>query len=202
MEAGLTNLREGRACWSGSRCCWGPGSGRKVFDPVDSDWVVGTLCGYVELPAHWCGNCWQRDWLCLKAVVCCRRVISCSEGAAPLTKLVLGTVGTSADVAIELWTARRWSRTLLMWVRWVVLSLRCCESLLIWHLSLADCSSCWPSLVDSMAKEHSVDPLVVMVIIVVTRDTVFFWVVPYCSGSNWVTFSPTGSMPRANGPGR
>ena len=54
------------------------------------------------------------------------------------------------------------------------MSLRCCETSLIWHLSLGDCSSCWPTLVDSMAREHSVDPPVVMVVVVVTRDAVFF----------------------------
>ena len=47
------------------------------------------------------------------------------------------------------------------------MSLSCCESSSIQHLSLADCSSCWLSLVDSTAREQSDDPSVVMVVIVV-----------------------------------
>ena len=43
----------------------------------------------------------------LKAVPCCGRDDAYSGGTAPLTELMLGAVGTSAGVAIEVWTARR-----------------------------------------------------------------------------------------------
>ena len=62
VETGLRDLREGKAWWSGSKCCCRPGPGRKMLGPVELDWLVGALCCCVELSAHWCGSCWLRDW--------------------------------------------------------------------------------------------------------------------------------------------
>ena len=41
----------------------------------------------------------------------------------------------------------------------------------MWHLSLANFLSCWPSLVDRTVREHSDDPLVVIIVIVEMRVT-------------------------------
>ena len=113
------------------------------------------------------------EWISLEAVPCCGRDDAAPKGTAPFPALVLGAARVSACVAIGVWLVRRWSRTLLMWASCVVVSLSCCESLFIQHLSLADCSSCWPSLVDNTAREHSVGAPVVMVVVVVMSETVF-----------------------------
>ena len=91
-----------------------------------------------------------------------------------LTALVLNIAEISTSVAKGVWLVSRQSRTLLMWASWVVVSLSCYESSPIQHLSLADFTSCWLSLVDNTAKEHSAIALVVMVVVVVASDTVFF----------------------------
>ena len=111
-------------------------------------WLCGTVCSLM--------------WKLLverlapsEAVLCCVRGGACLGGAVPLTGLELGTAVTSANVVIGVWPARRQSRILLMWMSWVVVWLSCCESSSMWCLSLADCSPCWPRLVDSTAREQS-----------------------------------------------
>ena len=74
-------------------------------------------------------------------------------------------------------------------------------------MSLGDCSSCWPSLVDSTAREYSVDPPVVMAVIVVMSDAIFSLVIPSwglgcCSSSNWAALSTTVGWAGADGSGR
>ena len=161
METGLESPQEGKVWQSGLRCCCGSGSERH--------------CSFLWIPTGLWEPC-MAAWYCLpidvesagrgltspEVVLCCGRDDACPAWVAPLTKLVPDTAGTSTGVAIWVRPARRWSRALLMWASWVVVSQSCWESSLIWWLSLADCSSCWLSLVDSTAREHSVDPPVVI----------------------------------------
>ena len=60
---------------------------------------------------------------------------------------------------------------------------------------------------DSTGKEHSVDPQVVMVVIVVMIDAAFSWAVlsgglGCCSTGTWAAMSTMVGWPRADGPGR
>ena len=96
----------------------------------------------------------------------------CPEGAAPLTELVTGAAVAPVITAVGVWFSRRWSSTLLIWASCIVVSLSCCDSSSIHCLSQTDCSSCWPTLVDSMAKECSVEPLVVMIVIAATGGAI------------------------------
>ena len=140
-----------------------------------------------------------------EAVFWCRRDGACPGGAVLLAKWEPGTAEDSASVAVGVWLARRQSRTLLMCVSWVVVSLRCCESSFIWHLSLADCSSCWLSLLDSTAREQSDDPPVVMVVMVMMRTAGCFWAVlargfGHCSVGTGAVLSTAGGSPGEDGP--
>ena len=109
--------------------------------------------------------------------------VACPSGRQPLLKegvgleAVLETTVTTAAVGAGIWPEMRWSRTFLMYTSWSLVSVSCCESSLMWHLSFNLSSSCWPSPVDIAAKVHSVNTTPgivpeVMVVVVMAGDTV------------------------------
>ena len=172
-----------QACWKLGQEIWG----EEWLDRVAQVVVVGLCLGrtYLILP-----NLCMAVWGCLPVDVettgsgmdltgghaLLQRDDVASKGTAQFPALVLGAAWASTSVVVGVWLVSRQSRTLLMWVSYVVVSLSCCKSSSIQCLSLADCSSCWPSLVDNTAREHSVPAPVVMVVTVVMRDAVFCWV--------------------------
>ena len=173
-----------------AECTW---SGRS---PV---WLCGAACTLMR-------KLLLEELISPEAVLYCGRDDACPGGAVLLTALVLSADRMSTSVAEGVWWASRQSRTLLMWVSCVVVSLSCYESSSIQCLSLADCLSCWPSLVDNTAREHSVVDLVVMVVIVMMSDAVFCWVIlsqgfVRCSASTEAVLSIVGDLLRADGPG-
>ena len=89
-----------------------------------------------------------------------------------MTELITGAIVAPVIMAIGVWFSRRQSSTLLIWMSCIVESLSCWYSSSIHCLSQTNHSFCWPTQVDSMAKECSVDPLVVMIVIGATGGTV------------------------------
>ena len=101
---------------------------------------------------------------------------------------------------LSVWFSRRWSSTLLLWPSFIVVALSCYDSLSMHCLSWANCSSCWPILVKSVAKECSLELLVVVVVIAATSGTVTLWAVlarglRCCSDGARGTWSTTGDLP-------
>ena len=80
METAVRVPKDKRTWQSGSRCCFGSVPGRKMLDPVGPNWIVGFLSGCVKLSAHWCGNCWQRDWPCLRQCFAAGQMALAPEG--------------------------------------------------------------------------------------------------------------------------
>ena len=183
---------------SGSTCCCWPVSGQDLLDPVEP------LCGYVGLPAHWLGNHWQWNGSCWRQCLvmgkmmlpqwnssisctgawCCWGIHECGHN---------GMVGKQAVQDLADVSELCSSVTKLL------------QELVYLAPSLADCSSYWPSLVDNTAREHSIGAPVVMVVVVVTNDTVICWVALswgfiQCSAGTGAALSTAGGLPRADGP--